>query len=154
MSFRKVLIATDGSAIAARALEVGADLASDLHALVAIVHAIDPDLLGRGVDIAPPEFEMTAQQEGAALLADARAMLPPGLSLQQFIVQGSAGEEIVKTANEWGADLIVIGSHGRSGIARTFLGSVAEAVMRHAPAPFLSFAAQRRGSMGRSDRKP
>ncbi len=137
MSFKKILIAVDGSAIAARALDVAADLASDLRAHAALVHAVDPDLFGRGVDIAPPEFEMTAQQEGRALLADARATFSCEVSVQQFIVQGSPGAEIVKTANEWGADLIAIGSHGRSGIGRAFVGSVAEFVMRHAPCPVL-----------------
>lgn len=137
MSFKKILVAVDGSAIAARAVDVAAELADELQAHAALVYAIDPALLAPGVDIAPPQYEMTATQEGDTLLADARAMFPPAMSVQRFIVQGPPGAEIVKTANEWRADLIVLGSHGRSGIARAFVGSVAEAVMRHAACPVL-----------------
>jgi universal stress protein A len=50
--------------------------------------------------------------------------------------------EIVKAVKEWPANLIVIGSHGRGGIQRAVLGSVAEAVMRHAPCPVMVIKAE------------
>jgi universal stress protein A len=50
---------------------------------------------------------------------------------------GKPAAEIVNAAKEWPADVIVIGSHGRAGVTRVLLGSVAEAVMRHAPCPVL-----------------
>lgn len=53
--------------------------------------------------------------------------------VEALAVQGDPREAIVDSASEWGADLIVVGSHGRTGIKRWVLGSVAESVVRHAP---------------------
>lgn len=138
MSFRKILIAVDNSPIAARAAEVGAELAGNLHAQIALVHTIEPEqLFGPGVEIPRDELETALEKDSAQLMADLRASLPPGVPAQQFVEEGSPGEVIVKTAAEWGADAIVIGSHGRRGVTRAILGSVAEFVMRHAPCPVL-----------------
>jgi nucleotide-binding universal stress UspA family protein len=138
MGFQKMLIAVDDDPIAARAAEVGMDLARSLHAQVALIHAIDPSLtFAPDIGIGADEFALRAQQDGTRLMADLRARLPAGTQARQFISQGSPGSEIVKAAREWEADLIVIGSHGRHGITRALVGSVAEAVMREAPCPVL-----------------
>jgi len=55
---------------------------------------------------------------------------------------GKSASEIIRTAKEWPADIIVIGSHGRHGIQRALLENVAEAVMRHAPCPVLVIRAK------------
>jgi nucleotide-binding universal stress UspA family protein len=60
----------------------------------------------------------------------------------EFIHVGKTATEIVKAAKDWSADLIVIGSHGRGGVDRLLLGSVAEAVMRHAACPVLVVRAE------------
>jgi nucleotide-binding universal stress UspA family protein len=69
-----------------------------------------------------------------------RLSLPP--SVLEFLPVGDPSIEIVKAAREWPADLIVIGSHGRQGVSRMLLGSVAEAVTRHAPCPVLVIRAK------------
>jgi nucleotide-binding universal stress UspA family protein len=56
-----------------------------------------------------------------------------GMTLESRVRQGDARQEIVDEAKDWAADLIVVGSHGRTGIQRWLLGSVAEHVVRHAP---------------------
>ncbi|HEX4180354.1 MAG TPA: universal stress protein, partial [Caulobacteraceae bacterium] len=56
---------------------------------------------------------------------------------ESFTPEGHPAEEIVAAAQAWSADLIVIGSHGRSALTQVLLGSVAEAVMRNAPCPVL-----------------
>jgi len=56
-----------------------------------------------------------------------------GLEIEHRVRQGDPRQEILEEAKEWGADLIVVGSHGRTGIQRWLLGSVAEHVVRHAP---------------------
>ncbi len=138
MAFRKILITVDDDPLAAHAAEVGIGLARSLNAEIALVHAIDPSLIfspeAGGV---ADELAQRAQQEGARVVADFRARLPTGTSALQFVRQGRPGQEIVKAAKEWPADLIVIGSHGRRGLTRAVLGSVAEEVMRHAPCPVL-----------------
>lgn len=85
--------------------------------------------------IAADELAVAAKRDAARLVADFRAHLQADAHALAFIPHGSPGLEIVKAAKEWQADLIVIGSHGRRGITRALVGSVAEAVMRHAPCP-------------------
>lgn len=138
MRFQKVLIAVDDDPIAAHAAEVGMDLAQSLNAEVALIHAIDPSLtFAPEAGIAASELALRAGQDGTRLMADFRNRLSAATHALQFIPQGSPGSEIVKAAREWPADLIVIGSHGRHGITRALVGSVAEAVMREAPCPVL-----------------
>ena len=80
----------------------------------------------------------------AALIADARrladdtasALLSSRVAIGR-VVEGDPREEIVTAAREWGADLVVMGARGLSGVARFFLGSVSLAVARHAPCPVL-----------------
>ena len=139
MSFRKILIAVDESAFAARAADVGFDLARSLGAEVALIHAVDPAVVAYTPEGGIPAGELVnlAQQDGKRLLAAfaQRAALQP--APLEFIHVGKTATEIVKAAKDWPADLIVVGSHGRGGVNRLLLGSVAEAVMRHAACPVL-----------------
>lgn len=138
MPFHKLLIAVDDDPIAAHAAEVGMDLARSLNAQMALIHAIDPSLIfAPETGVAADELSLRAGQDAARMMADFRARLPIGTQALQFIPQGFPGSEIIKAAREWEADLIVIGSHGRRGITRALVGSVAEAVMREAPCPVL-----------------
>ena len=138
MSFRRILIAIDGTAIAARAAGVGIELARSLGAEVALVHVVDA-ALGSAPEtgISPASLLADFEQEGRKLLAEFRqraALQPAPL---EFLPIGKPGAEIVKAAKDWPADVIVMGSHGRGGLTRLLFGSVAETVMRHAPCPVL-----------------
>lgn len=138
MGFRKVLIAVDGGPVAAHAADVGVELARSLGAEVALIHAVDANpALGAEAGISPSELAAQAEQEGKRLLAGFRPRLSLEPSALEFVVAGSPADEIVKAAREWPADLVVIGSHGRGGVQRALLGSVADGVVRHAPCPVL-----------------
>jgi nucleotide-binding universal stress UspA family protein len=138
MGFRKVLIAIDSEPVAAHAADVGVELAGSLGAQVALIHAIDATpAVGADTGISPGELAAEAEQEGKRLLAGFRQRLSLEPSALEFVATGGAADEIVKAAKEWSADLIVIGSHGRGGVQRALLGSVADGVMRHAPCPVL-----------------
>lgn len=138
MSIRRILVAVDDDPIAAHAADFGVELARSLGAELALVHAMDPSMfLAPEGGLPAEELALRAQQDGARLMADFRARLPVGTTALQFVRQGTPGPEIAKAAREWPADLIVIGSHGRRGLTRAVLGSVAEAVMRRAPCPVL-----------------
>ena len=131
MNFRKMLIAVDESSIAAHAAQIGIDLARSLGADIAFIHVFETP------SIDTPEPGMPEDERALAALADLRARFPAGKDAAQFTPQGEPGEEIVTAARDWAADLIVIGSHGRHGLTRALVGSVAESVMRHAPCPVL-----------------
>ena len=148
MRFRKILIAIDGTAIAAHAAQVGTELARALASEVAFVHAVDPALASAPeTGVSPAALLAEFERDGRKLLAEfrQRAAAQPAAAQPaplEFLPVGTPGAEIVKVARDWPADLIVMGSHGRGGLARLLVGSVAETVMRHAPCPVLVVRAQ------------
>ena len=142
--FSRILIATDGSDVATAAVLVGTGLARALNAALALVHVVDPSLAATTAEgISASELLDDLRREGAALLQRARAMLPEGEGVEALVREGRPGHEIVAAAHEWGADLVVIGSHGRTGLRRLLFGSTAEAVVRQAPCAVLTI---RRGA--------
>ncbi len=145
MSFKRILIAVDESAIAARAAEIGIGLSNCLKGEVAFMHVIDTSHIRVSPKIeASIEKSITlAEQEGRKLLSAFReraATTPPAF---EFLEIGKPAAKIVEAANSWPADLIVIASHGREGVERLLLGSVAESVVRNASCPVLVVRAQR-----------
>ena len=76
------------------------------------------------------------------MLSGFRDRLSLPSSTHEFVQTGIPGPTIIQKAKEWAADLIVIASHGRSGVPRALLGSVAEEVIRNAPCPVLVVRAQ------------
>ncbi len=138
MSFKKVLIAIDGEPVATRAAETGVDLALALGAEVGFIHVMDVSLVyPSDTSPSPNELISAAKLDAKRLVAAIRQRLPPQSSVLEFFQVGRPSDEIVKAAEEWPADLLVIGSHGRGGRQRALLGSVAETVMRHAPCPLV-----------------
>lgn len=138
MSFRKILIAVDESPVAAHATDVGAQLATALGAELALVAVVDPTVsIAPDSGVSGAELIAMAEQDAKRLLAGFRQRASQGNPSLEFVAVGKPAAEIVKTAKEWPADVIVIGSHGRHGLERALLGSVAERVMRHAPCSVL-----------------
>ena len=139
MVFRKILIAIDDEPIAAHAADVGAELAQRVGAEMAFIHVIDAELVNPAdTGIQPAVLVASAKEDARKLIDHFRERLQqPSSSALEFVQIGSPLTEIVNAAKEWPADLIVIGSHGRGGVRRALLGSVAEGVMRHAPCPVL-----------------
>ena len=136
MNIRRILIAVDDEPLAAHAAELGIELASSLGAEIAFVHVIEPGLV-QATGITPGELLADTEREAKTLMDGFCQLVPQTHQPLKFVNVGNPASEIVRTAKEWPADMIVIGSHGRHGIQRALLGSVAEAVMRHAPCPVL-----------------
>lgn len=135
MSFKRVLIAVDGGTFAAHAAERGLELANELGAEVALLTVVDPCSLPMGVTDDEESWLAMARQEGKDLLnAFASTRISPTL---KFVETGSPIEKIVEAARNWPADLIVVGTRGRSALSSLVLGSVAQGVLRHAPCPVL-----------------
>ena len=95
------------------------------------------------VDIGGTHVKLRATGQGAPRRFDSgptltpKAMIAAGAQGDVRIVDGAAAAGIVEVANEVGAELVVVGTHGRTGLAHVLLGSVAERVVRHAPCPVL-----------------
>jgi nucleotide-binding universal stress UspA family protein len=146
MSFGRILIAIDGSKPSFKAARVGFDLAATLAAQVATVYAAEPPVsCSDELGIRPEEFEGEAVHDDEAVLRALRKAVhvPPGA--HHVVHVGHPAETILHAARSWAADLLVLGSHGRSGLRRVLIGSVAETVVRRAPCPVLIIpAAERR----------
>jgi nucleotide-binding universal stress UspA family protein len=145
--YKKMLIATDGSELAGRALEHGLKLAKLVEAEVTILTVTEPAaVVGAGYasiagTMIDPMPELIQAQEEAAkqVLSDAEAAaVAAGLKVQTRLIDNSfPAEGIVAAAEEIGANLIVMGSHGRSGIGRLLLGSQTSNVLAHSKVPVL-----------------
>jgi nucleotide-binding universal stress UspA family protein len=134
-----ILLATDGSEEAQRAATAAADLAqktdSELHVLT-----VGPDLPLYELPEHPAEFEDVLRENRRrakeVLEQQARRIEESGGTVKEtHLLEGRADEEIVALAEEIGAGLIVMGSRGHGRLRRTLLGSVSEAVVRHAHCP-------------------
>ena len=138
----RVLIALNNEPLAVHAADVGIQLTRSLKAELGFVYVIgEPSEIGADGGVSAEETIKTAKEDGKELIA-AICQRAPELAALEFMPIGRAAVEIVKAAKDWPANLIVIGSHGRRGIQRAVLGSVAEAVMRHAPCPVMVVKAE------------
>ncbi len=139
--FTKVLVATDFSPSADHAIEMAADVATRYGAKLVIVHAWDVPSLGYGgmmqspVDFITP-IEQAARQQLEILTKDLRAKSK--LEIETLLYQGVAWDRILAAIKETKADLVVVGTRGRTGLSHAILGSVAERVVRLSPVPVLT----------------
>ncbi|HEX8106515.1 MAG TPA: universal stress protein [Kofleriaceae bacterium] len=142
MTFRKLLCPVDFSPGSQHALQVAARMAREADAELVLVHAWYVPTTAFGGDYPIPvdlaqEVVDGAQRDLAAARTDATRLGAPRVSSR--VLRGVPWDQIVQAAREDPAiDLIVMGTHGRSGLARVLLGSVAEQVIRHAPCSVLA----------------
>jgi nucleotide-binding universal stress UspA family protein len=136
---RSVLCAVDFSAPSRAALEAAADLAAERDATLTIVHAFSVgELAVPGMAAGPPlavEARDGADKALRGWAAEAEARV--GRPVTARVVEGPPSDAILVAARDAAADLIVTGTHGRTGIARAVLGSVAENVVRRTDCPVL-----------------
>jgi nucleotide-binding universal stress UspA family protein len=144
IALKNILVATDFSEAAATALAYGRELARRYDATLHVLHVVD-DVGARLAAASTLPYDTSRMQEN--LNGIERRRLDEALTdedrreLRLKIVQlvsGSPSHEIVDYAVKAGVDLLIVGTHGRGPIAHTFLGSVAERVVRHAPCPVLT----------------
>lgn len=139
MKIQKLLVPVDFSECSEHALDYAVELADRLGASVHVLSVIGIPSYGvpeLGVGITATMMDNMIADNQAALDALAR---PRKLDSKNIIIRaGDARDVILQTAEELGADLIVMGTHGRRGISRALLGSVAEMVVRTAPVPVLT----------------
>ncbi len=139
----KVLVACDFSSLGRGALAYGAELAQETDAELILVHVaepISPDL-PPGAKPTPARMrELLADRNGSIrdqLAEDMAVAAKDFTNWSDVVADGEPADTIARVAMERNCDLIVLGSHGRSGVQRLLLGSVAEGVMRRAHCPVL-----------------
>ena len=138
---KHILFATDFSAASEAAGAVAAELAVALGAKVTLIHVLAPGgarkSLAPGSSKPPPAQVMSADDaQGAALKRVREGALATVSEVTLQLVSGeSAAEAIVDQADRLHADMVVIGTHGRTGLSHALVGSVAEVVVRRARQP-------------------
>jgi len=142
--FERIVLATDFEASSRRASAVVRKLAANSRARVFLVHAHDPLLIPvadpTGVlapAIDPQTLWEPAERAARDNLNSEAVRFGANIAIEPILRSGVAWEEVLAVAKEKNADLIVVGSHGRSGLSRTLLGSVAEKITRLAVVPVL-----------------
>jgi nucleotide-binding universal stress UspA family protein len=133
--YDRILAAIDGSEASTRALHEAARLAENQHARLRLLHVVDTSCLHRGEDTdRSAEIEDAWRKAGQQILDRGREMASRFSTELETALLCTGGarvsERIVDDAVKWEADLIVMGTHGRRGLNRLLLGSVAEAVTR------------------------
>ncbi|HEY2154786.1 MAG TPA: universal stress protein [Isosphaeraceae bacterium] len=150
LEFRSILAPTDFSEHASKALRYAAALAERFGATLHLLHVLPevvpmaPDLVAGAPDLViatalPPEYYRDTEAESLEALG---RVLDPSwgavASVERAVRLGDPVEEIIDYAAEQRIDLIVIATHGRTGLGHVLLGSVAEQIVRHSPCPVLT----------------
>lgn len=140
MNVKTILFPTDYSHSSDAALSYASSLAGNLGAMLYIVHVGNetPNYLAGyyGVE-GVPDSAQHVERENRALLEKIKPTVP-NVRFEHQYLSGSPDKEILAFADRENVDLIVLGSHGRTGITRLLLGSIAEAVVRRANCPVLT----------------
>lgn len=143
--FKRILLPLDGSDLAEKALSLTVTLAHQFDSELFLIRMVEvhyPTILAPHLTSATAVTmsESFAQAHRAAedyLLAQQAALRQEGLTVDVILCEGNPADGILHTASEYHVDCIVMSTHGRGGLARWTLGSVADKVARHAPCPVL-----------------
>ncbi|HWA39734.1 MAG TPA: universal stress protein [Burkholderiales bacterium] len=141
--YRRILVPVDGSAAAARGLRQAIRLARESGARLRVLHVVDEAVTAMPfqVPLYGDRLHAPLREAGRRLLARAEAQAArAGVKAQPRLVEnlvGHVGDAIAREANGWKADLLVLGAHGRRGMAKLVMGSDAELAARAAKMPVL-----------------
>ena len=134
--YKKILVASDGSPYARKAIDIGADVAkrykSDLTLITVIQHPMNTFGLFGFEELGPEAYE-TLKKKGNAIIREAKDQLKThNLNINYVLEYGNPGDTIVRYAKKNNFDLIVVGSHGYGEVVAHMLGSVSDRVNHHA----------------------
>lgn len=142
--YERILVPVDGSATSNRGLEEALAIAAKLGSQLRLIHVIDESSLAMSAGAFAGnigDLFTLLREAGESVLAEAKQRADArGVAADTALHDNFSGrvcDEVIKEANAWRADLIVIGTHGRRGAGRVLLGSDAEQIVRLAPVPVL-----------------
>jgi universal stress protein A len=136
----RILVPTDFSGVARQALNYAVPLAVSFGAKITLIHVVEPVYVANEPGYPYPAVDLEELMKVAAdRLQSLATELIPGPLLDITVVRsGSAFHEITTAAGEMKADLLVITTHGRTGLTHVLMGSTAERIVQHAPCPVLT----------------
>lgn len=141
MNFKKILIAVDNSTCSEKAAKTGYEMAEKFGAEIALLNIIEPApaTINPDFTLAPVFMEMydNSEENSHVLLREMENKYGNGILTTYLTSLDTATHGIIQQAEEWGAELIVIGTHGRGGLYHFLMGSVAEHVARKSACPVL-----------------
>ena len=140
ITLNKILCPIDHSDCSKEALKYAVTFAMKDEAKLLLLHVIDIRSFNEGLDAMSTQIpnEETIEQLRVKLLDCIPEEIRDDMDVEAIVTQGIPFAEIISTAKEKEIDMIVIGSHGRTGISHMMLGSVSEKVVRKAPCPVLT----------------
>jgi nucleotide-binding universal stress UspA family protein len=131
-----ILVSTDFDESSALAARIGSVLARQLGARLVLLHVVPMDVLGPGE--VPLPIDLDRYHASLEALRSELSRAAPAFPVEVRLGRGDVAAEILKTAESVGCDLIVMSTHGRSGVSRVLMGSQAEAVSRRSNCPVLT----------------
>ncbi len=139
---KNIIVPTDFSKLSFSAFEYAKDLAEKMGAVIHLIYVLEktpPFLAVRSLDVTEDEVMKTMEEQAKKQLAETAVFFreESNVKILEVYRKGNDYEEIVNYSKEINSDLIVIATHGRTGILHTLLGSVAEKVIRYAKCPVL-----------------
>ena len=138
--YRHILIPTDGSELAEHGVAHGLALAKSLGAKVSVIFVVEPfpEMTGRFLETVARYVELRREQAKSVLDGAANAAKEAGVSCETIQAENTHPHQgIIAAAEDKGCDLIVMSSHGRSGLSALLIGSVTNKVLTHAKTPVL-----------------
>ncbi len=140
--YQRIMVAVDGSATSDRGLQEAINLARDQQAKLAIVHVTDIVVVFGAGQFPGAYIEATRELARTVVEHARKAAEDAGIEAEiqspEIVTSGyHVGDKIAECAREWKADLLVAGTHGRRGVSRLLIGSVAERIVRAVPCPLL-----------------
>jgi nucleotide-binding universal stress UspA family protein len=135
---KRVLVALDGSPSCESVLRFLLEIAGPLDMTVMLLHVLEPvppQVLDANPKVIVEDVEARRRDAEEYLAPIAAALRAQGVDTSWAVRRGRPADEILAAAKESSAELIAMATHGRTGLGRLLFGSVAEAVLRHAPVP-------------------
>jgi nucleotide-binding universal stress UspA family protein len=145
MEIRHILVPTDFSAPSQQAMTYAFELAQKVGAKLSLLHVIEVPVYAIEVSLPLEDLEQDARRGLARLLPEAAAA---HVDVTRLVAMGVPYEQILEMATAEQVDLIVMATHGRTGLRRLAMGSVAERVVRMAPCPVLTIRSPGEDSIG------
>jgi len=134
VAFKNIVVATDGSNYSAAAASEAIGIAKQNNSKLTVIAVVPAELATpTDIDVSMTQQELIADKEMRVAEKNAKAVkeaaAQAGVAVQAFVMTGKPADAIIETAKEKSADLVVLGSHGRTGLERLLMGSVAERVI-------------------------